>query len=178
MISWFNRFLQFSQFQLTRRIEIIQSSIFSHCWKGEQNGCCGAKEKKVPRGEFLYFLAKYLPWKYLLFRPNVSCRNSSRSSLSGSHRCDNILGVPWTMVNKSNETYIQHFRTSSYYTNLNISHDTFVFFQLKDLPANICLIYILVKEFDVQTLPANRLNPTISMIYYNISPLFHSCQNI
>ena len=44
------------------------------------------------------------------------------------------------------------------------------FFQLKDLPANICLIYILVKEFDVQTLPANRLNPTISMIYYNISP--------
>ena len=56
------------------------------------------------------------------------------------------------------------------YTNLNISHDTFVIFQLKDLPANICLIYILVKEFDVQTLPANRLNPTISMIYYDISP--------
>ena len=36
--------------------EIIQSSIFSHCSKGEQNGCCGTKEKKVPRGEFLYFL--------------------------------------------------------------------------------------------------------------------------
>ena len=34
--------------------EIIQSSIF--CSKGEQNGCCGTKEKKVPRGEFLYFL--------------------------------------------------------------------------------------------------------------------------
>ena len=56
------------------------------------------------------------------------------------------------------------------YTNLNISHDTFVIFQLKDLSANICLIYILVKEFDVQTLSANRLNPTISMIYYDISP--------
>ena len=95
-------------FEKAYLIEIIQSSIFSHCSKGEQNGCCGTKEKKVPRGEFfvfplfflsLYFLAKYLPWKYFLFRPNVSCRNSSRCSLSGSHRCDNILGVHCTMVN-------------------------------------------------------------------------------
>ena len=137
------------------------------------------RKRKFHEVSFLYFLC--FSWVCIswpnIFRGNISFSvQMSHAEILHAVLCLDPTAViiyyectvPW-LINLT-----RHISSTSEprlnYTNLNISHDTFVIFQLKDLPANICLIYILVKEFDVQTLSANRLNPTISMIYYDISP--------